>query len=441
MSRHTQIEETNLSPSQLNGIHREDDYFEDKMAAFLETYAFIEFKPDGTILSANNLFCRAVQYSLSEIKGQHHRIFCEPQYAQTLEYKTFWKDLALGKSYSGEFARKTKQGNTLWLQAAYIPVRDNKGTVVRVVKLAQDVTEQKTQTADYQGQIEAISKSQAVIEFRLDGTIMNANANFLNAMSFTLDEIKGKHHRIFCEPTYAQSLEYKHFWEKLNRGEHDTGEYKRLGKGGKEVWIQASYNPIMDLDGKPFKIVKYASDLTAAKAQSAKLIAELTDTSQSLGAASEELSYISQELVSNASQTSSQSETAVTVSNQINANIETTAAGADEMDSSAREISRNAGEAASITNEAVEVAASTKITVESLGRSSKEIGMVIKVITSIAEQTNLLALNATIEAARAGEAGKGFAVVANEVKELAKETASATEDISNKIDAIQSNTN
>jgi methyl-accepting chemotaxis protein len=227
------------------------------------SYATIEFDPYGNILNANDNFLAAVGYQLSEIKGKHHRMFCDTAYTSTIEYKTFWQELAVGRTQKGEFKRKTKTGDDLWLTAAYTPVLDKDGNVIKVLKIATDVTEALLRNADYKGQLEAIGKSNAVIEFNLDGTVIEANENFLATLGYAASEIKGKHHRMFCEPEYTNSLDYKLFWEKLNKGEYVADTFKRIGKGGKEVFIQASYNPIMDLNGKPFKVVKYATDVTA----------------------------------------------------------------------------------------------------------------------------------------------------------------------------------
>ncbi len=240
-----------------------------QLNAINKVMAVIEFELDGTIITANENFLSAVGYSLEEIQGRHHRLFCEPSLAQSNEYRLFWEALARGEFQAGEYKRVGKGGAEIWIQASYNPIFDAAGKPFKVVKYATDVTAAKMQTADFQGQLNAIGKAQAVIEFNLDGSVITANENFLNCLGYSLDEIKGKHHRMFAEPAYAQSPEYRLFWEKLNRGEFDAGEYKRIGQGGKEVWIQASYNPIFDMNGKPFKVVKYATDVTAQKLQNA----------------------------------------------------------------------------------------------------------------------------------------------------------------------------
>ena len=246
---------------------------EGQIAAINKSQAVIEFELDGTVQTANDNFLKTLGYTLDEVRGKHHRMFCEPAYVSTAEYKQFWDKLGRGEYESKEYKRIGKGNKEVWIQASYNPIFDHQGRPFKVVKYATDVTSQKLQTADFQGQLAAISKSQAVIEFGLDGIIQTANDNFLKTLGYTLEEIRGKHHRIFCDSTYTGSQEYRTFWEKLNRGEFDSGEYKRIGKGGKEVWIQASYNPIFDLNGKPSKVVKYASDISAQKMKDAQLAA------------------------------------------------------------------------------------------------------------------------------------------------------------------------
>lgn len=289
----------------------------------------------------------------------------------------------------------------------------------------------------------ALDKSMARIEFNVDGTVIEANEGFLATLGYAMDEIKGRHHRMFCDQAFVASPDYARFWQQLAEGQFQTGQYKRVGKGGRDVWIQASYNPVFDTNGKPFKVVKFATDITAqkrAEQRQKEMITAVEINASGLGASAAELSAISQTMTANAEETSAQASVVSAASEQVNKNVQTVATSAEEMSASIREIAKNATDAARVATQAVKVADTTNTLVGKLGESSAEIGKVIKVITSIAQQTNLLALNATIEAARAGEAGKGFAVVANEVKELAKETAKATEDISQKIEAIQGDT-
>ncbi|MDH3888880.1 MAG: PAS domain S-box protein [Gammaproteobacteria bacterium] len=224
--------------------------------------AIIEFELDGTVVSANENFLRLFGYEVNEVVGHHHRMFCDPAYVESDAYAEFWKKLGRGEFHAAEFKRLAKDGREIWLQASYNPVLDSDGKPIRVVKFATDVTASKLQIAEYEGKIRAIERAQAVIEFELDGTVITANDNFLDIFGYSLDEVVGKHHRIFCDPGYAESLEYKRFWQKLGRGEYEADEFKRVTRDGAEVWLQASYNPIFDMEGRPLKIVKFASDIT-----------------------------------------------------------------------------------------------------------------------------------------------------------------------------------
>ena len=256
----SEAKKATMAPSDLSAVYQALD----------RVQAIIEFELDGTVISANENFLRMFGYDLDEIVGKHHRIFCDPGYAESPEYSAFWRKLGRGEYDAAEFKRLAKSGEEIWLRASYNPVLDKDGKPVKVVKFATNVTASKLKTAEYEGKVEAINRAQAVIELELDGTVITANENFLRIFGYSLDEIVGKHHRIFCDPSYAESPQYAEFWQKLGRGEYDAAEFKRLAKGGREIWLQASYNPIFDLDGRPFKVVKFAMDVTAARLQNAE---------------------------------------------------------------------------------------------------------------------------------------------------------------------------
>ncbi len=398
-----------------------------KLSALDRSQAVIEFKPDGTILTANQNFLGAVDYSLEEIQGQHHRMFVEPEYARSAEYAQFWKTLQSGKFEVAEYKRFGKGGKEIWIQASYNPILDRKGRVVKVVKFATDITADKLKNADYQGQLAAISKSQAVIEFNLDGTIITANPNFLGAVGYELGEIQGKHHSMFVDTAYKNSGEYREFWEKLRRGEYQAAEYKRYGKGGKEIWIQASYNPIMDMNGKPFKVVKYATDVTA------QVLGRMRKEK-----AQKEIETNLSAIESAVGEANSQSMSASSASVQTTANVNSVASGAEELNASVREISESMAKSRTAADAAFDKTMLADEATKRLTLAAKSMGGIVELIQGIGGKINLLALNATIESARAGDAGKGFAVVANEVKNLAKQATDATEQIAKEIDTMQS---
>jgi methyl-accepting chemotaxis protein len=252
-----------------------------KVEAMERSQAVIEFDLDGTIISANENFLNAMGYTLAEIQGKHHSLFVDPAEREGAEYRAFWDDLRRGEFQARIFRRLGKGGREVWIQAAYNPVLGRDGKPTKVVKAATDVTERVRRDADYSGQIAAIGKSQAVIEFNLDGTILTANENFLGAMGYELAEVQGKHHSMFVAPGDRDSQSYQTFWATLRRGEYQAAEYKRIGKGGREIWIQASYNPIFDRNGKPFKVVKFATDVTADKLRNADTTGQLAAISKS----------------------------------------------------------------------------------------------------------------------------------------------------------------
>ncbi len=369
-----------------------------ELNAISKSQAVIEFNMDGSIINANDNFLKAMGYGLDEIKGRHHSMFADPNYARSPEYSSFWDQLRRGEYSTGEYQRFGKNAKEVWIQASYNPIVDESGKPFKVVKYASDITREKLRNADYKGQISAIGKSQAVIEFNMDGTIITANENFLRALNYSLDEIKGRHHSMFADPNYARSPEYAAFWEQLRRGEYAAGEYQRFGKNGAEVWIQASYNPILDMNGKPFKVVKYATDIT---------------------------SQMKARLESNS------------LTQVMHSTIESVAAAAEEMTASIGEISKNMSNSSMAVCDIAEKVKQANNIMVSLQDTARSMETVVEIIRGIAGQVNLLALNATIEAARAGDAGKGFAVVASEVKTLANQVGKATDDIAEKIQTLQ----
>ena len=395
--------------------------------------AVIEFALDGTVQTANANFLATLGYDLAEIKGRPHSMFVDPAESQRPEYQAFWNKLRSGQFDAGLYKRIGKGGKEVWIQASYNPILDSNGKPFKVVKFAIDVTEERLRLANYEGQLNAINKVQAVIEFGMDGVVREANQNFLDVLGFTLSEIRGQHHRMFVDPVEAQSAEYRAFWEKLGRGEYDAGQYKRVGKGGREVWIQASYNPIMDLNGRPYKVIKYATDITSQR----RIAERVKEISGIVAAASTEMQATAETMAGAAAEATRQSASVAQAAQAASMNVQTVASAGEELSASINEIARQVTESTAITQQAVAETDRTGVAIQTLAEAAKKIGNVVTLINNIAGQTKLLALNATIEAARAGDAGKGFAVVASEVKSLSDQTAKATHEISSQVSAMQ----
>lgn len=366
------------------------------VAAITRSQGMIEFAPDSTILTANSTFLKVVGYNLDEIAGRPHRMFVDPTEAESPEYEAFWSALARGEFKVAECRRQAKGDKPIWLRATYNPIVDRSGKTKRIVKIAADVTEQRVALIDAQRTLAAIDRSRASIEFDLSGTILKANANFLNLVGYRLDEVRGRHHTIFVDPAEHGSAAYKAFWDGLRRGDFQAAEFKRFGKGGRQLWLQAIYNPILDEMGRPVKVVKYATDATV-------VVRERRERAQAQETVRANLGDIDRSLASVATQVSGTADAAADTS----ANVQAVAAGAEQFAASIEELSRHAVEAKAAGDQAVRRAEEAGVIVGGLTKAAERIGHAVTAIRAVADQTNLLALNATIEAARAGEAGRG----------------------------------
>lgn len=394
--------------------------------AFNRSQAIIAFKRDGTILSANQNFLKALGYQAEEIIGRHHSIFVDPEDQQRPDYQSFWQRLAAGEFITGEFLRIDKSGRDIWIQASYNPVLDEKGEVTKVIKLASDITAAKEIALDHAGQLQAISKSRATIELDLAGRILNCNENFQKIMGYSKDELLGRHHSILLAEDEANSPDHKAFWQQLSAGEYKSGIFKRKTRQGNAVWLNAIYNPIPGARGGIVKVVTFATDVT----DEARKRNERRDLTRHMDEQLNEITHAMEGASSRAAE-------AAGASKETTINVDAVADGLGELAISVSEINQQVTSALDITTKAVDQAHNTNRIISGLSEAAGNIGDVINLISDIAGQTNLLALNATIEAARAGEAGKGFAVVAAEVKGLASQTAKATEEISEQINRVQ----
>lgn len=349
--------------------------------------AEIRFRPDGSVIYASNIFLEMLGYKLEEIAGQHHRIFCEKNYASTADYSRFWQKLADGHPLSGLFRRLRKDGNLILIEATYIPVQNQDGKVIEIIKIGSDVTQRENELLSLRAVHAAISRSMAEIEFTPNGDILHANENFLRAMGYRLSDIKGRHHRMFCFDNFYQ--ENTNFWQSLKGGTFFSGQFERKTASGETIYLEATYNPVVDEAGQVVKVLKFATDVSSQKhkADEIRQAAELSFTT------AEETSQIS-------------------------------VRGMESLASSI-ELSQST---LNLINGAV-------ILITQLNAQAKDIEKIVTTIQGVAEQTNLLALNAAIEAARAGEMGRGFAVVADEVRQLAARTSSATVEIQNVVTA------
>ena len=366
-----------------------------KLGAIDRAQALIEFDMTGRVLWSNKNFQKLMDYSLDDMVGRHHRMFVGAEHAASAEYQAFWERLGRGEYESGEYKRYGRDGKEVWIQATYNPILDPRGNPVKVVKFATDVTEAKLRNAEFQAKVSAIDKGQAVIEFGLDGHVLAANRNFLSAMGYTLREIQGQHHSMFCTDDYTQSTEYRDFWLRLNEGQFITGRFHRKGKFNRDVWLQSTYNPILDLNGQVMKVVKYAFDVTKEVQLERSIATRATEMNKNIASLVQSIGQIA--------------ESSGVASDMANETANAAQTGFQAINQSIDAIAR-------------------------IEASSVKVAEIVRVISDIANQTNLLAFNAAIEAARAGQHGVGFSVVASEVRKLAERSSVAAKEIATLIE-------
>ncbi|TAD91695.1 MAG: methyl-accepting chemotaxis protein [Alphaproteobacteria bacterium] len=391
--------------------------------ALNNSLAIIEFTADGLVLNANANFLQALGYTAAEVVGQHHALFIAPEERDTPAYRAFWTALANGEAQVAEFRRVSKTGQEVWIEASYNPVRDGGGRVTRVVKLATVVTDKVQERADLRSQVEAIARSTATITFSLDGTVLDANERFLDALGYRKDEIAGAHHRQFMPAGEADTPAYRAFWEDLRAGRFRAGQFRRIGKGGRVVWIEASYNPILDGAGRPYKVIKIATDITRQMTLLDDLRVILERNFSTIDTAVSDLT--------------GKSSVTIGATDVTAGTVQSVATAAEELSASIQEIANRMAESRAAVDAAAASTAEADGATRHLTTSAEAMGGIARVISDIANQINLLALNAAIESARAGEAGRGFAVVANEVKSLANQASAATTRIAGEISDMQ----